>query len=285
MPTPGASGPRTSLHASLVASFDRRNADPWLRQILFSFLALSDPSISYNLDALTHPYRCLLENQSLLGAESMYFGYFHTSWVRLQPAYLRSQGLPCERRQAQTLVTTWAQLFQTTARAQWDIRNHHLHEATEGQKPHAETLLRITASELYDDIAGLSRRDRESVFQNMTLAQRLATPPAHLCVWVNFAKPILAYIKKHALPPTANTDIRDFFRPPPQPHAQPARTPSTQETKPLASPPTPRISNHLSVIVTGGKLPHALRLCCDFRSMIVSVALAALYKIGFYYYY
>jgi hypothetical protein len=223
-PHPARQPPRTSLHAALVATFDQRHVDPWLRQILLSFLALSDPSICYNLDALTHPYRRLLEDQSSLGAESLYFGYFHKSWVRLQHAYLRSQDLPCERRQARTLVTTWAQLFQTTARAQWDIRNAHLHEAAEGQRPHSETLLRITASELYDDIENLSPRDRASVFQNMTLIQRLATPVVHLHAWVKFAKPVIAYIKTHALPPTGNTDIRDFFRPL-QNHAPPTGRP------------------------------------------------------------
>jgi hypothetical protein len=47
-----------------------------------------------------------------------------------------------------------------------------------------------------------------------TLAQRFATPTAHLQAWSQFAKPIIAYIKKLALSrPARNTDIRDFFLP------------------------------------------------------------------------
>jgi hypothetical protein len=37
------------------------------------------------------------------------------------------------------------------------------------------------------------------------------------------------------------------------------------------------------LLATGGKLPPALRLYCDLRLMIVSIALAAPYKIGFIY--
>ena len=103
--------PRTSLHKALVATFNSRHADPWLRQILLSFLALCDPSIQYNLAPLTPPYQRLLAQQSALGAESLFYGYFHKSWVRLQHNYLCSQSLPCEQRQAKSLVATWAHLL------------------------------------------------------------------------------------------------------------------------------------------------------------------------------
>jgi hypothetical protein len=58
-----------------------------------------------NGDLNVPPYRRLLEKQSVLGADSLAYGYFHQSWVPIQQAYLCSQGLPCDRRQAQTLVT------------------------------------------------------------------------------------------------------------------------------------------------------------------------------------
>jgi hypothetical protein len=44
-------------------------------------------------------------------------------------------------------------------------------------------------------------RDREVVFQNMMLTQRLASPTAHLQAWIQFEKPIIAYINKHTLYP------------------------------------------------------------------------------------
>jgi hypothetical protein len=77
--------------------------------------------------------------------------------------------------------------------------------------------------------------------------------------------------------------IRDFFPstrpsayPPGRPPGRSSHTPS-QLHYPL---------NHLTAIVTGGQLPSVLRLYCDspWLKVSVSVALAALYKIGFCYY-
>ncbi len=170
--------------------------------------------IQYNLALLTPPYQRCLAQQSALGAESLFYGYFHKSWVRLQHNYLCSQSLPCERHQAKALVATWALLFQTTARAQWDIRNRHLHDAVDAAQPHKEVLLRLTAQKLYDALDIVSSRDKDAIFQNLTLAQRLESPYAHLQAWVQFAKPVLSYVLKHGRRrPAGNTDIRDFFQP------------------------------------------------------------------------
>jgi hypothetical protein len=222
-PHPARQTPRTSLYQSLVATFRPHHADPWLRQILLSFLALCDPSVTYNLDALTEPYRRLLEHQSALGAESLAYGHFHQSWVSIQQNYLRSQDLPCDRRQATTLVTKWAQLFQKSARDQWEVRNGHLHDSIEDQNPHADTLLRLTVKQLYEDMDSLPAKDQEAVFGDITLEDRLVLPPIQLRDWILFAKPVISYIKKHAH--QDNTDIRDFFLPQ-QPHpAPPGRPP------------------------------------------------------------
>jgi hypothetical protein len=64
------------------------------------------------------------------------------------------------------------------------------------------------------------------------------------------------------------------------------RTHTTTETKPAASAPQHLLLNHLSVIVTGGKLPNALRLCCDFRSTLLYIlrnSLKSLLIIIFYF--
>jgi hypothetical protein len=225
-PHPARQSPRAALYHSLTATFRPHHADPWLRQILLSFLALFDPSITYNLDALTAPYSRLLDLQSALGAESLAYGHFHQSWVSLQQNYLSSQGHPCDRRQAKTLVTKWAQLFQKAAREQWAVRNGHLHDTLVDQNPHAETLLRLTVKQLYADMASLPSTDQEAIFGDITLEARLALPPQHLQDWVLFAKPVISYIKKQAhLRPAANTDIRDFFLPMQGHQAPPGRPP------------------------------------------------------------
>jgi hypothetical protein len=96
----------------LRATSRAHDADPWLGQILSSILASFNPDITYNLTTLTQPYKDLVLAQSLLGPDSLFYGYFHHSWVCLQEAYLRKLDWPHDQNQARLLVEKWAHLFQ-----------------------------------------------------------------------------------------------------------------------------------------------------------------------------
>jgi hypothetical protein len=83
----------SSFHA--IRSLCRQhNADPWLRQILFSILSNFDQDITFNLTTLTQPYRDLIRSQAALGADALFYGFFHHSWFDLQHAYLGRLGHP-----------------------------------------------------------------------------------------------------------------------------------------------------------------------------------------------
>jgi hypothetical protein len=75
----------------------------------------------------------------------------------------------------------------------------------------------------------LPTRDQEALFGDITNAERPEIPPIQLSDWIQFAKPVVSYVKTNShLRIADNSDIRDFFLPqqshpaPPPQHATPA---------------------------------------------------------------
>jgi hypothetical protein len=202
----------------LKATYNKHAADPWLRQILAAILASLDPDIPYKLDALTPPYQDLLAAQTSLGPDSVFYGFFHHSWVSLQDDYLRKLGRPRDRNQARLLVELWAHLFQKAARSQWTARNGHLHDSSPDAPSYARTLLLAQVRNIYSLSDQLLFHDRSAVYQSISMTDRLEFTTIRLKRWVTHVTPILKIsIRQAKARPPGNLDIRDFFslpRPP-----------------------------------------------------------------------
>jgi hypothetical protein len=213
---------RKALHLHSLPALhtinNQHNADPWLRQILLSILSNFDPAITFNLTTLTPPYRALIRAQAALGADALFYGFFHRSWVALQHAYLKRLGHPRERNQARHLIELWGNHFQTAARAQWTARNSHLHDSDGSAIPYARTLLLAEVRHIYSSHDRLLFHDRAAVYQSLTLEERLAFSTPRLKRWITHVTPILKIsIRQANARPPGNRDIRDFFafgRPP-----------------------------------------------------------------------
>jgi hypothetical protein len=212
---------RCIYRSSLKAINDtgkQHHADPWLQQILASVLATYDPSIRFNLTSLTPPYRDLIRAQTALGPASLFYGFFHHSWLTLQDAYLSHCGHPRERHQAQHLLGLWAHQFQAMARSQWDTRNHHLHDSTPDAQPYAHQLLLARTRNIYSLSDLILYHDRAAVYHDIPLAERLQFSSFRLKHWIHHVTPILKISLRQAKSrPPGNSDIRDFFgsaRPP-----------------------------------------------------------------------
>jgi hypothetical protein len=213
---------RNALHMSsfhAIRSICRQhNADPWLRQILFSILSNFDQAITFNLTTLTQPYRDLIRSQAALGADALFYGFFHHSWFDLQHAYLGRLGHPRDRNQARHLIDLLGHHFQSAAHSQWTIRNSLLHDSTAGIVPYARTLLLAEVRHIYSSQALLLFHDREAVYQSVSSEDRLDFSSQRLKRWITHVTPILKISIRQANDrPPGNRDILDFFsfgRPP-----------------------------------------------------------------------
>jgi hypothetical protein len=123
--------------------------DPRLRQILLSRIAAVHPATHSNLIAPTPPYRDLALQQASLGQNSLFYGFFHRDWTRLQEPYLRSQHKPTDRNQSRQAIESIALHFQVTARTQWDTHNQHLHESQDDSQPYVRTDHREQGDQTY----------------------------------------------------------------------------------------------------------------------------------------
>jgi hypothetical protein len=189
---------------------------------LASVLALYDPSIRFNLSALTQPYRDLVHAQQALGRASLIYGFFHQSWLTLQDEYLRHCGHPRDRNQARHLIGLWAHQFQAMARSQWDARNHHLHDSTPDATPYAHQLLLARTRNIYSLSDLILYHDRAAVYHNIPLAERLQYSSFRLKHWISHVTPILQMSLRQAKArPPGNSDIRDFFGNPRPPEGTP----------------------------------------------------------------
>ena len=208
----------SNLLLELRPLFDKYHVDPWLRQILFSVIAGIHPVTTFNLTALTLPYRALVDDQRGLGPLALFYGVFHTSWVTLQDHYLQTQHLPRERNQARHSVELIAHLFQATARRQWDTRNSHLHEQSDDHQPYARTLLLQETTQVYADLPQLLFLDRPAIHNGISLADRLQFTSPRLRHWLLLIRPTMRLSLRQARKRPAHTpDIRTFFhtvRPP-----------------------------------------------------------------------
>jgi hypothetical protein len=92
------------LTIDLHKIFSRHHVDPWLRQILLSGIATAHPPTTFNLTALTPPYRDLVNGQTRLGPHARLYGIFHCSWIPRQEDYLRTVHKPTERNQGRQAI-------------------------------------------------------------------------------------------------------------------------------------------------------------------------------------
>jgi hypothetical protein len=177
-----------------------------------------DSAITFNLHSLTIPYRALIRTQAALGADALFYGLFHHSWVDLQHAYLGRLGHPRDRNQASHLIALWGHQFQSAARDQWTLRNSHLHDSSASAIPYARSLLLAEVRAIYSVQELLLFHDRGAVYQSFSLEDRLEFSTPRLKRWITHVTPIIkiSLTQARARPP-GNRDIRDFFslgRPP-----------------------------------------------------------------------
>jgi len=209
----------TSLRTDLAESFTKHNADPWLRQILFSHLANFDGAVTFNLAALTAPYLQLVEGQSALGEDALFYGFFHQSWHQLQHAYLKQQHKPCDRNQASRTVKFWITRFHQAAHDLWLIRNHHLHRK-EGNAVRSFSRIRLIREvEIqYTHYNTVLYNDRDPIYGNTTEEERKEHSIPQLRQWLKFAKPLITKsCSDAAAVGLRGSRITDFFhtaRPP-----------------------------------------------------------------------
>jgi hypothetical protein len=217
-PHPDRQRLHSDLHLAIRSTPRKHNADPWLRQILFSLLSTAAAPIPFTLASLTLPYTDLIAAQSAMGPDSLFYGFFHHSWVSLQEAYLRNLGLPHDRNQARLLVEHWAHLFLNAARSQWNARNGHLHDSSPDAVPYARTLRLAETRAIYNAKELLLFHDRDAIYQAVSLEDRLQFSTPRLKRWITHVTPILKISLRQAKErPPGNLDIRDFFslpRPP-----------------------------------------------------------------------
>ena len=206
------------LLQDLRRTFSSYHLDPWLRQILFSRVAVVLPATNFNLTAFTPAYHALVAAQAELGPNALFYGIFHQSWVRLQHNYLRHLQLPHDRHQARQAIETIAHHFQATARCQWDTRNGHLHEASSSHQPYTRILLQAETRQIYQHVPQLLFLDRPAITNGISLADRLQFPTPRLRQWIDHVRPIIRISLKQAkIRPAHTPDIRSFFhhvRPP-----------------------------------------------------------------------
>jgi hypothetical protein len=213
---------RQALYAKLALDlrkiFSRHHVDPWLRQILLSGIAEVHQPTRFNLTALTPPYRALATGQSRLRPLALFYGIFHHSWIPLQEAYLRTVHKPTERNQGRQAIESIALHFQATARAQWDLRNLHLHNQHDGLQPYARTLLSEDIRLIYEQLPDILPHDRPAITQGIPLKDRLEQPTPRLRHWLLHVRPIFkTSLKQAATRPPHTMDIRTYFhnvRPP-----------------------------------------------------------------------
>ena len=209
----------TSLRTDLTESFTKHNADPWLRQILFSHLANFDSAVTFNLNALTAPYLQLVEGQSALGEDALFYGFFHQFWHQLQHAYLKQQHKPCDRNQESSTVKFWITRFHKAAHDLWLIRNHHLHRK-EGPaaRSFSRIILLMEVQDQYTHYNDVLYNDREPIYGNTTEEERKEHSIPQLNQWLKFAKPLITKsCSDAAAVGLRGSRITDFFhtaRPP-----------------------------------------------------------------------
>ena len=206
-----------NLRDTLKDSFNRHHVDPWLRQILFAYLASFDGVDDFNLDALTAPYLRLAQAQADLGANSLFFGYFHVDWHTLQHAYLKQQNKPSDRNQASTLVKSWLNKFHKVAQDIWRIRCHHLH-GKQGIAEYSFTrvCLLLDVSDQYAFYDQILPSDRV-IFQKLSLEDRQEHSIPQLKLWLKYVKPLIKRSLNTAAIAGPLPQITDYFhtvRPP-----------------------------------------------------------------------
>eukprot|EP00980_Cylindrotheca_fusiformis_P015502 scaffold4392_cov133-Cylindrotheca_fusiformis.AAC.2 len=202
------------LSPMICDTFNKHHVDPSLRQLLKFFLHFTDPTVEYNVQGILPQYQHLLQAQLQLGKNSLFFGFFHTKWVRLQKSYLQLQSRPHGKNQAETLITTWARLFQSAAHDQWRLRNASLHMDKPSTSAFKHTLLHLRIRELYSQKDDVPEYERNLIFGNVTLDQRLEQTAAQQKAWITSARKTITLATRHAaIPPPGNSDIRSFFTP------------------------------------------------------------------------
>ena len=210
------------LLRDLRSMFATYNLDPWLRQILFSYISVVLPSLTFNFTALTPAYHALVAAQAELGPHALFYGIFHSSWVQLQDNYLQHMHLPNDKHQARRAIETLAHHFQATARRQWDTRNGHLHDESPSHQPsYSRILLQAETRQIYNNLPQLLFLDRPAITNGIPLADRLQFPTLRLRQWIEHVRPIIRIsLKQAATRPAHTPDIRSFF-----PHGRPPEPP------------------------------------------------------------
>jgi hypothetical protein len=121
-------------------------------------------------------------------------------------------------RQAIELI---ALTFQATTRAQWDLRNHRLHEQHDSHQPYARALLSEGIRLIYEQLPDILPLDQPAITQCITLQDRLQQPTKRLRHWLLHVRPIFKTSLQQATErPPHTMDIRTFFhtgRPPEPP--------------------------------------------------------------------
>jgi hypothetical protein len=100
---------------------------------------------------LTADYCALLQAQTLLGPNSIFFGLFVNGWLALQDRYLMALKLPQDKHQAASGIHALITALLEQVHSMWLLRNEHIH-GTDPLQQHSYKRLHLLAQirELYD---------------------------------------------------------------------------------------------------------------------------------------
>jgi hypothetical protein len=148
---------------TLSSVFETHNIDPSLRRALLSLLQVITPNTApIPLDNLPTEYSALLQAQSRLGPNSIFFGLFVNGWLALQDRYLVALQLPRDKHQAASGIHALIASLLEQVHSVWLLRNEHLH-GTDPVQQHSYKRLHLLSQirELYDSSPLMLAGDRD----------------------------------------------------------------------------------------------------------------------------
>jgi hypothetical protein len=178
---------------TLSPLFERNNIDPWLRRILlFCLFSVTEPDEPQPLlDHLPASHLALLEVQTEIGPDSLFFGFFTTDWIPLQDQYLRFRNLPRDRHQAASGIQALLTVILFQVHLTWLLRNEHLHGTDPLQQGSYKRLhLLAQLRELYDSAPLMLAGDRD-ILVLFSFERRQAQSTATLRAFYKWAKPLV----------------------------------------------------------------------------------------------
>ena len=158
--------------------------------------------------------------QLAMGPESIFYGFFHTSWSAIQHDYLILMNKPSSRNEASRAITACITILHQHVRDIWDSRNTDLH-GKDRQTQHSFKRLHLLQQirDLYNSRHQILPGDDGAIFGRTSLEQRLSHDNQQIARWLSHALP-RAHRSKRDAAATAlagQTFIHDFFhrtRPP-----------------------------------------------------------------------